>query len=363
MPTPTAPQTNRDHGGEARAEQRRLRRQSFLGLFDPTRGRGLEIGPLDIPIGDTRTDDVKYVDVQDRDGIVEHYRDDQNVVLENIPEIDYWLIHGDRTLGLAEAVAPGAPYDWVFASHVIEHVPDVIGWLAEIAKVTAPDARIILAVPDRRYCFDRLRPPSTVGQLIAAHEAGATIPDVRAVYDYFASAVGVDTAALHDGARPPGRDRRIHGPHYAYDQLERVRSGEYVDAHVWLFTPSTLVEQIRELRELGLADWYVEAIDVPAGGLEFHAVLRRVPLDGGDVPEVPPQSDLPDWLDDEWTTADELRAARRESRRLQRRVATLEAQVSALHTSTSWRIGQAVVRPLRRLRTAVGRLVGRLGRR
>src|SRR6185436_9508930 len=103
--------------------------------------------------------DVRYVDVLDRDGLVAHYADD-GVDTDRIPEIDFPLIQPDgRTLGLAEAAAPGAPYDWVVASHVVEHVPDLIGWLADLAELTADGAALVLVVPDRRYTFDALRPP------------------------------------------------------------------------------------------------------------------------------------------------------------------------------------------------------------
>ena len=205
------PKTKREAGPAASAAHRAYRRSRFLPLFDPTDGRGLEIGPLDSAVCDKRTDDVRYVDVFDQAGLRRSYAGDQNVVLDDIPDVDFWLIDDERSLSLAEAAAPGAPYDWVFASHVIEHVPDLIGWLDQIAQLTHDDSRLILAVPDRRYCFDRHRPPTTIGQMLDAHEAGATTPSIRAVYDYLSSAVTVDAPRLWTGARPPGREALIHG--------------------------------------------------------------------------------------------------------------------------------------------------------
>src|SRR4051794_725388 len=146
------------------------RRQGIWELNDFSRGHGLEVGPLHRSIVHREEGDVSYVDVLDRDGLVEHYRNDPHVPAEAIPEIDFHLIQDDgRTLSLVEAAKPGAPFDWVMASHVIEHVPDVIGWLDELAELVVDDGKLVLVVPDKRYCFDVHRPPTTVGQMIAAN--------------------------------------------------------------------------------------------------------------------------------------------------------------------------------------------------
>lgn len=346
--------TKRDLGADAQAAAMRTRRDQFLELFDFSSGRGLEIGPLDAGIADPAGADVRFVDVFDTAGLRAHYAGDPNVILELIPEIDFALIQDGSARPLAEAVKPGAPYDWVIASHVIEHVPDMIGWLEQIADVTVDGGALILAVPDRRYCFDRHRPPTTTGQALEAYENGATRPGVRAVYDFCRSAVTVDTRALWQGARPPGRDAAMYDPAGVAAALERVRAGEYVDSHVWTFTPESFLTQVVELRELGLSPWHVETLRAPSHALEFHAVLRKVPA--GQSPsalgfeEPAPTSDMPDWLYDEWVTADRLRKAEAELRKLRRRNDRLKRRISQLEKSTSYRLGSRLVAPFARLR-------------
>ena len=68
---------------------------------------------------------------------------------------------------------------------------------------------------------------------------------------------------------------RVHTLEEVTDAVERARRGEYVDAHVWTFTPETLSAQLRELDELGLSPWVVDRAVAPPGDGEFHAVLRR----------------------------------------------------------------------------------------
>src|SRR4051794_2806158 len=117
-------------------------------MHDFSQGRGLEIGPLHNATVPRGMGDVRYVDVLPREGLVEHYRDDDRVPTELIPEIDFVLSTDDGFQTLQEAAAPGAPYDWATASHVIEHTPDVITWLAEIGDLVVDGGKLILAVPD-----------------------------------------------------------------------------------------------------------------------------------------------------------------------------------------------------------------------
>lgn len=319
-----------DH--QARLARRRAR---LLALHDFTSGHGLEIGPLDSAITDKTVDDVRYVDIKDTVGLREHYADDPNVLLDLIPEVDFPHYVGETYRDLATAAAPGAPYDWVIASHVIEHVPDVIGWLDQIAGLTVAGGALLLAVPDRRHSFDRHRPPTTVGQALEAHELGHTRPGTRALHDFASTALNVDSWELAHMKEIPGRDRRVHP---TLDEARRLvelnHAGQYVDCHVWLWSPTDFLQQIQELRALGVADWYVETIapQRPKAG-EFFVVLRKA-ADGhapGGLVEPDPDTDLPGWLYDDLAPL-QARIGKLEQRvsRLQERAGRLQAEVDRL---------------------------------
>lgn len=358
MPTESRsrPLTKRDAGVEAQREVMAARRAHFDAYFDFTRGRGLEIGPLDSGIADPELHDVSFVDVFDTAGTREHYADDPNVILELIPPVDFPLYADGRFRTLSEATAEGAPFDWVLASHVIEHVPDVIGWLQQIGEITGDDAQLVLAVPDRRYCFDRHRPPTTTGQALEAHEQQAARPGTRAVYDYFRTAVTVDTRDLWRGARPPGRAARMHDLPTTLAKLEHAREGEYVDCHVWTFTPQSFLEQVKEWRELGLAPWYVERIDEVKGSVEFHAVLRRASRTGDSAAAAAaePQlaSDLPDWLEDEHRLRAEVKELRTQVKRLRRANKQLTHRLEQAEVPVATRIRRGTLRRVRALRSS-----------
>ncbi|MGY2874220.1 hypothetical protein ACVW00_001410 [Marmoricola sp. URHA0025 HA25] len=347
--TDATPRTKRELGAELQRTVIAARRAHFLSLADFATGHGLEIGPLDAGIADPDRHDVSYVDVFDTEGLRSHYAGDQNVIPELIPTIDFPLVQGGATRTLAEAAAAKAPYDWVIASHVIEHVPDYVGWLAEIAALTVDGGALILAVPDRRYSFDRHRPPTTVGQALEAHERRDARPSTRAVYDHFSSTVSVDTVALWRGDRPPAREPLAERLADVRGKVERARAGEYVDCHVWMFTPESFVQQLVELRILGLSDWYVETLLPVSHDLEFHVVLRRVPEGqkpedyGFSEPKV--DLDLPDWLHAEWATGRELTTLRRRLRKARKANQRLRSRVEALESSRRMRIGSALLAP------------------
>jgi SAM-dependent methyltransferase len=348
----------------SRPERLNRRQHRLWDLHDFSVGRGLEIGPLHNTSVRREHGDVRYLDVFDRDQLLKNYEAHPQVDPDRIPEIDYALFDGDRVRTIPEAVGAETRFDWVMASHVIEHVPDVIGWLQQIAEVTVDGGRLVLVVPDRRYCFDVHRPGTTVGQMLQAHELGETVPSVRAVFDYKRGHAYTQAADVWRG-RPPGYETRIHDLDTVLEQVEKARAGEYVDAHVWAFTPDTLLEQLIELRDIGVSEWVVQCYTATKRNEnEFFMVLRRLPR-GGDWPaelladEPRPAHPMPDWLV-EWVELrakknqlqDRLKARKKRIERLEAEVARLRGELEATRRSTRWRVGGLVAKPA----TAVRRL-------
>jgi Methyltransferase domain len=321
-------------------KQRDERRSRLWALQDFSTGRGLEVGPLHEAIVGRDEADVRYVDVHDQAGLRAHYGHDPSVSIDAIPEIDYTLVQSDgTTVSLAEACREGAPFAWVVASHVIEHVPDVIGLLENLAEIVEDDGALVLMVPDRRYCFDVHRPPTTVGQMLEAHELGATRPTTRAVYDHFSSVVHNDLRELWAGVLPD-YSQRVHPTNQTLEQVAEGRAGTYVDCHVWLFTPESFLEQMHELRMIGQSSWIVDSIQPTQHlSVEFMVRLRRIPRGQDTQSEQPGEllatAMLPEWLAAEsnarlQTAAiqTELDAARRRARRLRRRLSQRDATLT-----------------------------------
>jgi hypothetical protein len=246
-------------------------------------GRGLEVGPLYTPLVRRPEADVRYTDVYSTEELRSHYRDDPAVSIEDIVDVDYPLIDGDIIRTVAGAAAEGAPFDWVLASHVIEHVPDLIGWLADLASIMADGARLGLVVPDGRFSFDAIRPVTTVGEMVLAHASGDTRPSLRAVFDHFDSHRTVNVVELWDHDFVPGEDRMSYTSGIVNELMGRTRSGEYIDSHVWVFTPVDFVRQLDILSRYGYLDFaFVEVMPTARHDLEFYATLERLPRSWSD---------------------------------------------------------------------------------
>ncbi len=257
------------------------RRGLMLGMTELERGPGLEIAPLHAPIAVKSDWDVSYVDIVSTKKLLEHYADDSAVPPEDIVEVDFPLTDEDGTIRpLVEVAGVGAPFAWVIASHVIEHVPDLITWLDDIATLLRDDGALVLAVPDMRFSFDAYRPQTTVGQMLQAHHDGDLVPSVRAVYDALHSASSISAREAWAGRRTGLESSRVHPLSQVMPFVEMAKSGEYIDSHVWTFRPASFIEQINELGQLGLCEFVVEKVrNTRPGQLEFFAVLRRLPRD------------------------------------------------------------------------------------
>ncbi len=166
--------------------------------------------------------------------------------------------------------------DLIIASHVLEHLPDLIGFFASAARLAAPDGVLSVALPDRRYCFDCFKPWTTTGGLLEAHHRGASRHSLKTAFDHMAYSAVVD-GQLGWGAKPIGRPALLD-PFAAAAataaSFSDATTGPYQDYHAWQFTPAGFELTVLELTELGLLDWHLESLDGP-DNFEFFASLRH----------------------------------------------------------------------------------------
>jgi len=233
----------------------------------------IEIGPSFNPIApkadgwNTRT-----LDHMRREDLIAKYRGHPGVDVNRIEEVDFVWSGGS----LIEAV-PGplhGTFDALIASHVIEHTPDLVDFLRTAEILLKSSGVVVLAIPDKRYCFDYFQPLSTTGQVLEAHAEGRSRHTRRAAFDEYAYAVK-DGDAIAWGQHPPRGLSFIHAIKDAHNLCSSIESREdYFDLHNWRFTPSSFALIMLELARLGETDWRVERA-TPPNGCEFFAWLSR----------------------------------------------------------------------------------------
>ena len=127
-------------------------------------GRGLEIGPGCAPIAPKKRGfRVHVLDHCDKNALIEKYRP-HGINVENIEEVDF-VWDGRPSV---ELIGRRHVYDWIIGSHVLEHTTDLIGFLNDCDSLLKKDGVLSLAVPDKRYCFDRFRPLTGIARVIDA---------------------------------------------------------------------------------------------------------------------------------------------------------------------------------------------------
>src|SRR5437867_8279485 len=100
----------------------------IFALIDIDTMRGLEIGPLHNPRLPRDHPNAFFLDHASADELREKYSNNAHTVaeMENIVDVDFVWKPG---LTVQDVVGDHAPFDFVIASHVFEHLPNPVGWL------------------------------------------------------------------------------------------------------------------------------------------------------------------------------------------------------------------------------------------
>jgi len=241
--------------------------------------RIIEIGPSYNPIAPKAGGwNTITVDHATRAELVAKYTGAQDVDVDRIEEVDCIWTNGP----LAEAVPHRlhGTFDALIASHVIEHATDLLGFLDAAETLLSPSGIIVLAIPDKRYCFDYFRPATTTGQVLYAHAARRSRHTRRIVFDQLAYAVKNVGDGGWGGAwgQAPIREldffNTLEQAGAEFSTVSEDPSAPYVDMHAWQFTPASFELIMLELARLGEGDWEIERV-TPPSGCEFHAWLCR----------------------------------------------------------------------------------------
>ena len=123
------------------------------------------------------------------------------------------------------SVVAGGSYDFVLASHVLEHIANPLKALREWSRVVRPGGIVLAIVPHKARTFDVRRPVTPMQHLIDDYEKQTQESDLAHVEE---------VVRLHDWRRDPG----IGGP----EQLEArsLANLENRCVHHHVFSPESL---------------------------------------------------------------------------------------------------------------------------
>jgi SAM-dependent methyltransferase len=144
------------------------RREYFLNHVDPAAKTGLEIGPHNQPMVTKDEGNIVYMDFLTRE---EHIKKDSHApYIEDIPETDI-IIKDNNYINYVD----DRRFDYIIANHVAEHAPDFVGFLNMLSSMLNPDGIVFLAIPDKKFTFDKFRQNTTLAHVVSDHLRGPEV--------------------------------------------------------------------------------------------------------------------------------------------------------------------------------------------
>jgi len=227
----------------------------------------LEIGPLHAPVFVGPM--VKYFDVMDATGLKEKAIK-HHLSTKHVPDVIDFVSPNGKWDMVDES------FDMVYSAHVLEHQPDLIRHLQAVLSHVRSGGSYIMAVPDKRFCYNYYDPLTTLAEVLTAYYEKRTRHSFQTLLRAARTTHNDLMRHWHgDHGKPPSLTRRCCDI-MASTWQKSLNGGDYIDAHAWYFTPDNfrrLISSLIQLDFLSIAQYEVQ--DTERGTNEFYVCLRK----------------------------------------------------------------------------------------
>jgi len=286
-------------------------------------GIGLEIGALHSPIVTKNDGEIYYADLLSTEDLKKSsvvYEKKFGVDLNTLVKVDYVL--SDKSL---KSVIKNRKFNYVIASHVIEHVPDPILWFNDIYYLLKDNGVLTLAIPDKRYTFDICRNLSRPAEIIGAHLDRLTRPSSTNMYDFACeSRQDVESKSVWgDKDKDFSRNKKLWSNEQILKNCKsNLNPKAFELCHIFVFTPYSFFEIIKRLIDHELFDFEVINFeDTGKDDMEFFVQFQKT----SKIDRKKQLASIP-VLEPEKTTLD-----------MQKEIDDLKKELDGLYKSKSWR--------------------------
>jgi SAM-dependent methyltransferase len=219
-------------------------------------GVGLEIGASHNPLLlKSEGHDIRIADHLDQAGLIAKYEGLRPT--GRIEHVDYVLKPGRLTESIDDR------FDYILASHLLEHTVCMISFLQDCQELLKPGGVLSLALPDKRYCFDRLRERTSLGRVIDVYHAQPLVHSYGSVIEHNLNMVTKNLVMKSDAVAwycdAPGELNLRVPLQIARQRADTAASGIYVDTHNWVLTPHHFRLLVHDLFTLGYIDLHVRS--------------------------------------------------------------------------------------------------------
>jgi hypothetical protein len=178
-----------------------------------------------------------------------------HVSRQDAPGLDVVWSEGSLRQALLALPGPEKWFVYAVARLVIQRVPDLVWWLAELRSVLISGGALRLVVPDRRFTEDFARRETEFADVMAAYLAGSRRPQPREVLDCHVRQQPVDLAAAWHGTQRTQHMFSLEQATRGIRLAQAALAGEYVDVACWVFTPDSFLQLMVDLARHGLI-WF-----------------------------------------------------------------------------------------------------------
>jgi len=252
----------------------RQRRRAWLEIhLSVKQPKVLEFGAFDNPTYFKSEADIEYLDYFSKSELAGLHGATKPERVRNAIEVDHVI----KAIDFAEQLP--TQFDLLIANHVIEHVPDLIRWLDNASRCLSNSGRIFLSIPHKEYTFDKIRPLTTLSDLLLAYEEKLVAPCVRQVFEslYYYRPIRAEHVwqAASDIPKLIGQ-KRFQTASAAWETAkEKVRSGGLLDVHCTVFTYESFLDLMRELEVAGYTRLrVVDSANIQHLANEFYVLLN-----------------------------------------------------------------------------------------
>ncbi len=216
---------------------------------------GLEFGPLAHPLIKKNEGKIKYADYLDKASLIKRYASSRNP--DEIVEIDY-IIKPEESLSNSIP----EKFNYLIACHVIEHVPNIIDWLLQLHKLLLPKGYLHLVIPDKRYTFDILRPPTPLSHILDDYYRNVQTAELDHIYEHIFVFRDIKADDIWQGQLSEHNMKTRYSAPNAYSAATKeLNSGKYVEVHCHVFTSEQFMTILKTLIDMGILPFTICAFD------------------------------------------------------------------------------------------------------
>lgn len=247
---------------EGRRASRIASRSDFVKLIKPD-SMALEIGPFASPILNPESN-VFYCDVLSREQLRARAAN-LNINPGLVPEIHYLVKPNDLS-------TIKSSFDAIVSSHVIEHQPDIVSHLIQVCDLLNEGGYYYCIIPDKRYCFDKFNPISTMADVLTAYCENRKEHTLKSLIEHRCMLTHND-AGIHWNDQTEFNKPMFNTLNY-HDALVEFNEQTYIDVHAWYFTPESFSDIIETLNRMGIIKMQLKKIyPTQYGSNEFFALM------------------------------------------------------------------------------------------